>query len=67
MGKFERKNGKWVRNNSDGTQTQVIRGSDNRFYWTQPDGRKVRSKVYTFKSSLNKMRSQLGIKLRTVS
>lgn len=51
MAEFERKNGKWVRNNSDGTQTQVTRGSDNRFYWTQPDGKKVKSKkAYKFKA-----------------
>ena len=44
MAEFERKNGKWVRNNSDGTQTQVTRGADNRFHWTQPDGKRVKSK-----------------------
>lgn len=49
MSEFIRKNGKWYRNNSDGTQTQVIKGEDNHFYWTQSDGKKVRSsKAYKF-------------------
>lgn len=49
MAEFERKNGKWVRNNSDGTQTEVVRGKDDHFYWTQSDGTRVKSrKRYKF-------------------
>lgn len=48
MAEFIIKNGKYYRNNSDGTTTQVQYGKDGHFYWTQSDGQKVRSaKKYT--------------------
>jgi hypothetical protein len=44
MSEFEKLNGNWVRNNSDGTKTKVTYGDDGYFHWTQSDGTKVRSK-----------------------
>lgn len=43
MAEFIIKNGKYYRNNSDGTQTQVQYSKDGYFYWTQSDGHRVRS------------------------
>lgn len=42
MSEFVRKDNKWLRNNSDGTQTQVYY-KDGYFYWRQSDGKLVRS------------------------
>lgn len=43
MSEFIKKGNKYFRNNSDGTQTEVIPTKDGYFTWTQPDGKKVRS------------------------
>lgn len=43
MGEFIKKNNKYYRNNSDGSQHEVTLGSDGHFHWVQPDGQHVRS------------------------
>lgn len=43
MSEFIKKNNNWFRNNSDSTQTKV-QFKDGYFYWTQSDGKKVKSK-----------------------
>lgn len=51
MSKFIKKNGKYYRINSDNTQT-LVQLKDGYFYWTQPNGVKVRAKLNNTKESV---------------